>query len=251
MPFFSKREDNNDPILPEVIDCGDYTVTVKRTERKRSVSVEIRDAEVFIIVPKRLKARVIEEVLEEKHQWILRKLKVQQQREDIPPKKYEEGEVFAFMGRDLILTIEEDKQNRVLQRGDKLIMTHTGRQGRADPVARGRRLVREFYEKAALEVLNYKSKTLADRIQQKIKQVSVRDFKSQWGSCSRDNVLMYNWRIMMAPEEVIDYLVAHEVSHMVHHDHSPHFWGLVEEFDPHYKQHRHWLKMNGYRLVFN
>lgn len=235
---------------PEIIDCGDYEVTVKRTDRKKSVSVEVKDGIVFIAVPRRLRTRSIEEILSEKHQWILGKLAIHQDRTDIVPKTYVDGEQFLYQGRWLSLKVEEGRHNEVVVLGDMLIMRHTSRGRRADPIARGRRLIRDWYVDRALKVLTAKAEVLAAGLGRTMKQISVRDFKSRWGSCSRDNVLMFNWRIMMAPESVIDYLVAHECAHMVHHNHSNEFWALVEDLHPSYKTDRKWLKINGYSLDF-
>lgn len=76
-------------------------------------------------------------------------------------------------------------------------------------------------------------------------KVVFREQKSRWGSCSHRGNLNFNWRLVHAPEEVIDYVIVHELAHRVHFNHSPGFWKLVERFAPEYRKHRGWLKRHG------
>lgn len=76
-------------------------------------------------------------------------------------------------------------------------------------------------------------------------KVFIKDQSSRWGSCSTNRNLNFNWRAIMAPEPVIDYLVIHELCHLKEMNHSAAFWSMVEVYDPEYKKHRHFLKING------
>ena len=93
-----------------------------------------------------------------------------------------------------------------------------------------------------------RSRGLAGRIGARVAGVSVRDQKSRWGSCSSAGALSYSWRLILAPEPVLDYVVAHEVAHLRVPDHSPRFWQLVAELRPGYAAERHWLKRHGPEL---
>jgi predicted metal-dependent hydrolase len=75
--------------------------------------------------------------------------------------------------------------------------------------------------------------------------VSLKQQKTRWGSCSSDGNLNFNWRLVHAPTEVIDYVIIHELAHRIHMNHSAHFWELVSQFDPEHSKHRGWLKRNG------
>lgn len=85
-------------------------------------------------------------------------------------------------------------------------------------------------------------------IDRKARSVRYKDTKSRWGSCSSDGNLSFSWRIMMAPPTVINYLVAHEVAHLKHMDHSPRFWAQCEALCPDMKRAKDWLKRNGTKL---
>jgi len=79
-------------------------------------------------------------------------------------------------------------------------------------------------------------------------KITLRDTKSRWGSCSSTGNLMYSWRLAMAPPEVLDYVAAHEVAHLVEFNHSRYFWRLVDDLCPDYPYHRAWLKEHGPEL---
>jgi predicted metal-dependent hydrolase len=85
----------------------------------------------------------------------------------------------------------------------------------------------------------------ASQIGRRVAQVSLRDTRSRWGSCSADGSLMYSWRLIMAPPRVLDYVAAHEVAHMLEMNHSPRFWAVVERLFPHWQVERNWLKRKG------
>lgn len=78
--------------------------------------------------------------------------------------------------------------------------------------------------------------------------ITIRDQKTRWGSCSGRGTLSFNWRLILAPPEILDYVVVHELCHLTHMNHSKEFWGLVESVIPDYKARRKWLKENGHTL---
>ena len=94
-----------------------------------------------------------------------------------------------------------------------------------------------------------RSRTLDESIGRKVTRVSVRDTKSRWGSCSAEGTLAFSWRLILAPERVLDYVVAHEVAHLVHLNHGVRFWRLVEKLAPGAATQREWLSANRVRLL--
>ncbi|MBN9487986.1 MAG: M48 family metallopeptidase [Alphaproteobacteria bacterium] len=90
----------------------------------------------------------------------------------------------------------------------------------------------------------------AARVERPVKSISVRDSRTRWGSCGPDGGLSFSWRLVLAPPEVLDYLVAHEVAHLVHKNHGPRFWALAEQLcDGPMDPPRTWLKANGETLL--
>ena len=110
------------------------------------------------------------------------------------------------------------------------------------------RRICDFIKKKAQEQLLKKSQTLANKIGCRVNHVSIKDTKSRWGSCSSLENINYNWRICLAPKYVINYLVAHEVSHLLHQDHSREFWQCVKKLCPDAAKGRLWLKNYGKEL---
>ncbi|WP_455476056.1 M48 family metallopeptidase [Bartonella sp. B17] len=88
----------------------------------------------------------------------------------------------------------------------------------------------------------------ARKVECKIRSISYKDTKSRWGSCSANGCLSFSWRLVMAPKDVVSYVVAHEVAHLIEMNHGPKFWALCEELCPKSKTSRVWLKKNGYML---
>ena len=118
---------------------------------------------------------------------------------------------------------------------------------RSDPAHLARR-VRDHLVAMARVELARRARRLAARIERRVARITVRDTKSRWGSCSGRGNLSFSWRLIFAPEPVIDYVVAHEVAHLAEMNHSPRFWCLVESLSPGSDAPRAWLKRHRSRL---
>lgn len=107
--------------------------------------------------------------------------------------------------------------------------------------ARGRRVARKLVnETAGLE---------AARLGVTYQRIAIRDTRSRWGSCSPKGTLSFSWRLALAPRRVLDYVVVHELCHLVHHNHSLRFWSLVERMRPEYHEDEAWLDAHGWELL--
>lgn len=102
-----------------------------------------------------------------------------------------------------------------------------------------------WYKEQAKLFLSQRTSFWANKMQVTVARISIRDQRSRWGSCSSRHNINYNWRIMMAPIPIIDYLVIHEAAHLLQMNHSAKFWQVVEQYDPLFKNHRLWLRQNG------
>jgi predicted metal-dependent hydrolase len=119
---------------------------------------------------------------------------------------------------------------------------------RGDPIHLPRR-VRDYLAAFARDELARRARPLAARIGHQITRVSVRDTRSRWGSCSAKGNLSFSWRLIFAPEEVVDYVVAHEVAHLAEMNHGPRFWRLVETLAPGNARQRRWLDRHRAELL--
>ncbi len=101
----------------------------------------------------------------------------------------------------------------------------------------------------AREILSQSAHYWASRMGARYGRIAIREQKTRWGSCSAKGNLNFNWRLILAPPEIRDYVVIHELCHLAYLNHSKEFWNKVAEFCPEYKTHRRWLKENGHTLM--
>ena len=110
------------------------------------------------------------------------------------------------------------------------------------------RLLKYFLGAEATRELVSASRRYADAMATKFTRISIRDQKSRWGSCSASGVLSYSWRLILAPDFVLDYVAAHEVAHLREMNHGPRFWRLVLTHCPHARTAKQWLKTHGSKV---
>ncbi len=110
-------------------------------------------------------------------------------------------------------------------------------------------LLEEWYRRQARKIITGRVEVFSQKLNLNCNRICIKGQKTRWGSCSSLKNLNFNWRLVMAPLVIIDYIVIHELSHLVEMNHSRKFWQLVENHCPEYKQHRKWLRENGPRLT--
>ena len=108
--------------------------------------------------------------------------------------------------------------------------------------------VKKYFKEICRIQLDFMCKGFAESLGSKVRKITLRDTRSRWGSCSNDANLMFSWRLVMAPENILAYVAAHEVAHLKHMDHSKDFWETVEYLLGPYKNERTWLKQSGSAL---
>jgi predicted metal-dependent hydrolase len=172
--------------------------------------------------------------VEEKRSWVLSRL--EGRLEKIP---FADGQVIPVLGVPYRVT-HAGGRGVVRIEGDRIIVS-------GDSVFLKRRM-REWIKKCAAEEIKKCAEEKAARIGRRIKKITLRDTRSLWGSCSRAGNLSFSWRLVFAPPEVLDYLVAHEVAHLREHNHGQVFWKLVAGLCPHWKTSRAWIKKHGETL---
>ena len=226
-----------------------FSYSLVRSARRRSLGIEVCKAKVVVRVPQFVATSEAEQFVRAKSTWIQQKLAQQsQQIESAPLRQYLPGSQVPFLGSHLSLVINRQSQAAVVQYGDQLILGLSSR-SRQSPEEQARRLVSQWYQQKALQLLTLKTNVLVARAGLVHRGVTVKATRSKWGHCTAQGAIQYNWQILLAPEPVVDYLVAHEVSHLRHHNHGAEFWQLVANLCPDYKKHRAWLKANGLQLT--
>ena len=108
-----------------------------------------------------------------------------------------------------------------------------------------------LYRRKARETFEEQAEYYAEEMGVTYKQIHVRNQKTKWGSCSTSGTLGLNWRLMMAPQKVVNYVVIHELAHLRESNHSDSFWSFVAEHDSDYEEHAGWLETNSAQLIFS
>lgn len=188
------------------------------------------------IVPSRFPEHKVFEFIQEKQSWILNKLKHYAKYADI---RKSEDELF-YLGEIYKIKILNGSKNSVFFNGEEFEV-----QLNKESKSHLRQVLENWYRKEARNNLTYLVHELSQEYGLKINRITIREQKTRWGSASKNGNLNFNFRLMMAPEEVIKYVVIHELCHLTEMNHSKKFWRLVRERCPDYPQHVRWLKRHG------
>ena len=198
---------------------------------------------------KKSKYKKIIEILETKKRWIRNKVFQIQSRPTSKEREFVSGESFALFGKNLKLKVVEG--GRV---GTKLDGHYLSTNVRASEIGDVRKFriktyIEKWYIQEAYKRLEDKVIKYSEIIRVSPREIKVKNYKSRWGSCDKKGRLTFNWHLIKAPHSIVDYVVIHELCHMVQSNHSPKFWHEVEKYDPSYKDHKKWLKENGTLLI--
>jgi predicted metal-dependent hydrolase len=210
--------------------------SVRRSDRARRVRVVVdRDRGVEVVLPRRTPERAAAAAVAELRPWIER----QRRRLAVADAAVAaRGDEVPYLGETLTLRREAGR-TRVHRRGDELLVPA------ADPTP----ALERFYRRAARSEVAPRLDEACAAIGRPYNGLTIRGQRTRWASCSADGSMSFNWRLLLAPAEVLDYVVWHEVCHLVIRDHSPRFWALVARFCPEHRECSRWLRRHGATLV--
>ncbi|HYM32466.1 MAG TPA: SprT family zinc-dependent metalloprotease [Candidatus Cybelea sp.] len=211
------------------------TVRISRRARRVSVRLNPVDAGVELVLPPRASLATGLRFAESQSSWIARRLA------KIPPRlPFADGADVPILGvMHRICHVPGSRTTVRLEDGVILVG------GRAEHLARR---VRDWLRKEAQARLLVRAEAAAALVGRNVRRVRVREMKSRWGSCSANGALAFSWRLILAPEHVLDYVVAHEVAHLQEMNHGARFWAVVERLNPGLSGARAWLAANGNAL---
>lgn len=221
---------------------GGQTVwfTLKRSSGARHVRFEVRqDTGLIAVIPKSYRVEQIPSLLQAKRHWILEKLATVGAVQSPSVKRdLKTGDVIPYLGGNLEV-VKSDNQSGVhdvKRQGSKLIV------GVKSPSSRASLAVEHWYQLEAMRVIKERVDKLSGRLGVTYNWVTVRGQKTRWASCSQKGRLSFNWKLIMAPKPVIDYVIIHELTHLKEMNHSKQFWELVAKHCPRWREHKKWLK---------
>jgi len=230
-------------LLSEVIQGSGFSAEVVRTDRRKTVAIKVHSGKVSIVVPKSTSTAKIEALVERKAEWIREKLRLQEQYQPLKPKAYVSGESFPYLGRNYRLRVETGPTGRAtLNNGSLVVQVPATVRKQAQYI---RKAIVEWYRDCATEKLYEKVEQYARIVGVTPLSVAIKTYKARWGSCSRKGDIRFNWKLIMAPDRIVDYVVVHELCHIHHHNHSPQYWQCVEGVFPDFRVCKNWLKHHG------
>jgi predicted metal-dependent hydrolase len=210
--------------------------TLRRSPRARRVRVSVEsDGAVHVTLPRRASAREADEAVRELAPWIERRRRALAR---AAAEVARTPGTVPYLGDELTL-VPQPGRSRVHRRGDTLLVPTAGRD----------QALERWYRRAAREEIGPRLDVAVARAGTAYTRLTIRGQRTRWASCSAGGAMSFNWRLLLAPVAVLDYVVEHEVCHLEVMDHSPHFWRLLERRVPDWREHSRWLRRYGSTLV--
>lgn len=228
--------------------------TLTRSKRRRNFGISVHPRRgVSFYSPWHAPLAKVHEIMRKKESWILQCLRAQAQiKHRAPPRHFIDGEQFSYLGELLTLEVRQSaaKRTRCKRHGQILEVSIFAGHQEEDARHMIKEALIKWYRLHALEVFVERVTHYSELLQLFPKQILIRDQKTLWGSCSAQGVIRFNWRVIMAPIAIVDYLVVHELCHLKVRNHPPKFWKLVATALPDYAERRAWLRKHGSTLSF-
>ena len=224
-------------------DIGNTTIEFEvKYRRRKTMSIQIdRTGAVSVLSPMGISEAFIRKQVCSKANWIIKKLTdLAHSAETITKRQFKTGQAFLFLGDTYLLYIAIEKTLKGVFVLDGVLYIRTTR----DEEGHIKKLLYKWYRQKAEEILLQRLEIFAQKTGLQPQLVKVKEQKKRWGSCTFSGNIYLNWRLIMAPLAVIDYVAVHELLHLAHHDHSKYFWQKVEKCMPEYRQRKQWLKKN-------
>ena len=212
--------------------------SVRRSPRARRIRVTVDPHDgIEVVLPQRAAAREAEAAVIELRPWIEKRLA---EAEQVKARIAARGDTVPFLGQDLTL-VAEPGRTRAHRKGDALYVPAEARK-RRDAVER-------WYRRTARAEIAPRLDVATQAIGRPYSALTIRGQRTRWGSCSATGAMSFNWRLLLGPDDVLEYVIWHEACHLKVMDHSPRFWALLEHHLPGYKEPRRWLRRHGATLV--
>ncbi len=216
-------------------------IRIKHSPRARRLALRLdpKDRVVNLVIPKGVSLNKAHDFMKFHETWIKKAMM------ELPaPIPYKDGRIIPILGSDrrIVINYDPSLQTTEIELSPRRLYVHTNKK---DPSVRIERFLKDY----SREIITDIAKAKAIILKKKIKSVQIRDTKSRWGSCSADGKLSFSWRLIFAPTLALDYVVAHEVAHLVHLDHSTRFWNLCRDMSVDFVEGEHWMRNYGHELM--
>lgn len=239
-------------MLKHKLGTGLISYSIRRSRRAKHVSLSIGAVGLQVVAPFTMNESEIISLVEKEQNWIITKYERYRQNRQIPAEReFVSGEKLIFIGHNYPLIVLEHTDgctNVNLTAGQFLVGIDVD-----IPIEKRREEIQgkleQWYRRRAKELITERLEYFSVKIGVKVNSVRFKNQKTRWGSCSQKGNLNFNWKLVMAPRDILDYVVVHELCHFKQMNHSPEFWRLVGTQISDYKERRKWLKENGSKLT--
>ncbi len=226
----------------------DYTVHPQPSKRDCTIAVDWQSG-VSVVVPENINPEQIDMVLYKKAPWILRRLAELREIHPLPAHhEFISGEKLPYLGRQYRLKVHTDpaieEVSLKFQHGRFVAVAPKV----CDPAWRSEQLSQQFRDwvvEHGWVKVQHRIELFAPRLGVAPSKVLLKEQQSRWGSCTKSGVIHINWKILMAPMRIVDYVVVHELVHMRHPNHSSEFWTTLQSVMPDYHERKEWLRLQG------
>jgi predicted metal-dependent hydrolase len=231
-----------------VIGAEEHTYTLRRSRRARNLLLHVTlDGSIEVVVPWHVAYREAQRFIGEETQWLSRALAKNRRRAAAMPRRFlVSGELVPVLGEDrqLQVAIDLSRRRSFCREQEGVVAVFAPRP------AEVRRALVGWYRKKARQYFEERSEQFAVQLGVHVRHISVSAATSQWGSCIQEKGrLSLNWRLLLGPRAVADYVIAHEVAHLREKGHSENFWHIVAQLAPDFQEQRRWLRKYGHTLV--
>ena len=235
------------------LDGRSVTYGVRTSQRAKRISVRYSQSNgLEVVYPPGLRQPNPEALLRERSAWVLSAIdKFSSATVSVPKRDYREGEAFLFRGAIVRLKFERAPSLNQIAAclKDRQLVVAFPEPAPNTNCATIRQAIERFYRAQAQDYLPKRAEKLAHKHGFKFARVRIKNQKTRWGSCSAKRNINLNMRLMMAPDDAIDYVIIHELCHLRELNHSPAFWALVESYCPEFRQWRAWFRQHGPSLI--
>ena len=227
---------------------------IKKGNRIKTVAIHINPTGyITVLSPQSLDEESIQKILYKRGKWIIEKQKlIDKNRDANIIKQFVSGESFPYLGRYYRLKVrkqlsEDEKKCRLVN--GRFLVEGDGHSESENSSSTVKRALIEWYIGHAEEKIEERVNRFAPLIGKWPVSIKIKNQEKRWGSCSRGGIIRFNWKIVMAPISVMDYVIAHELCHLIYPHHSIQFWQKVQSIIPDYEKKRHWLKEFSFQIV--
>jgi predicted metal-dependent hydrolase len=217
---------------------------VRRSDEATEPRIDVDIRGVTVVVPQDSTTDP-ESLLADNAAWVVeKKHKYDSYREEVPERRFEGGAVFPYLDEPHEVVIERRPSSDVGDDTLRLAEHHVEQTS-------VKRALETLYRRKARDLFEERADHYAAEMGVEYEQIQIRNQRTKWGSCSTTGTLGLNWRLMMAPLEIVDYVVVHELAHLREPKHTREFWTLVAKHDPEYEAHSSWLDENSTQLIYS